>query len=168
MKNAVRYILIFFIFQGGLRSKESADIFKQIYPFNSFKGVVDTCVRSYTDVLLLHDEIANNEKTDEAIDLLVGRLMRLGSYIEQVIYAYKNEATVSFDELDYLMKMLEYLEITLEQGNYPGLANGLNTIIIGLKSDLQRAMGIISLQFIPMPRYHFLFPPLEYHSLLFV
>ena len=70
-------------------------------------------MRAYSDVLLLQDRAANHERIDELLDLLVGRLIRLQSYTEQLIYAYKYEATVTFDEIDYLVRMLEYLEITI-------------------------------------------------------
>ena len=39
--------------------------FHKIFPLNGFKLVVDTCMRSYSDALLLQDRIANHEKCDD-------------------------------------------------------------------------------------------------------
>ena len=63
--------ILFFVFAGyGLNCQEN-DHFYHIFPLQSFKKVVDTCMRSYTDVLLLHDLLAQYEKYDEQLDLLV-------------------------------------------------------------------------------------------------
>lgn len=118
--------------------------FHNIYPFNSFKKVVDTCMRTYTDVLILHDQIALQQKSDEQLDLLVGRLMRLQSYIEQLINAYRTEATISIDELDYLLQMIEYLEMTIDESEYKTIAHGLNCIMQRLKTELKQALGLLS------------------------
>ena len=99
-------------------------------------------MRSYSDVLILQDRIANHDRIDDLLDMLVGRLMRLESYIEQLIYSYRYEATVSFDELEYLMHMLDYLEITVAETNYHQIGHGLNAIMGRLKNDLRQAMGI--------------------------
>lgn len=129
----------FFIFSSACALNQSD--FHTIYPLTSFKVVVDTCMRAYSDVLLLQDRAANHERIDELLDLLVGRLMRLQSYTEQVIYAYKYEATVTFDEIDYLVRMLEYLEITICENNYNHISEALNHIAQRLKSDLKNAIG---------------------------
>lgn len=118
--------------------------FHNIYPFNSFKRVVDTCMRAYTDVLILHDQIALQQKSDEQLDLLVGRLMRLQSYIEQLINAYRLEATITMDELDYLLQMITYLELTIDENEYKSLAQGLNCIMQRLKNELKQALGLLS------------------------
>lgn len=127
----------------------------QVFPLSSFKKVVDTCMRSYTDALVLHDLLAQHEKPDEQLDLLVGRLMRLQSYVEQLIVAYQNEATVSIDELDYLMRMIEYLEFTIDEHEHKSLAQGLNGITQRLKMELKQALGLLSL-YLPMqvPLFH--------------
>jgi hypothetical protein len=135
--------------------------FHKVYPFNGFKLVVDTCMRSYSDALLFQDRIANHEKCDEILDLLVGRLIRLQSYVEQLIYAYKYEATVSFDELDYLVRMLDYLEITLSDEAYEEISCALNHIAHHLKRQLKDALGIISYSYFkPMRLLPYLSPPL--------
>lgn len=121
-----------------------ANHFHKVYPFNGFKLVVDTCMRSYSDALLLQDRIANHEKCDEILDLLVGRLIRLQSYVEQLIYAYKFEATVSFDELEYLARMLDYLELTLSDTAYKEISCTLNHLASQLKYQLKDTLGIIS------------------------
>lgn len=118
--------------------------FHKVYPLNGFKTVVDTCMRSYSDALLLQDRIANHEKGDEILDLLVGRLIRLQSYIEQLIYAYKYEATVSFDELEYLIRMIDYLELTLSDQSYQEIACTLNHLANQLKQELKDALGYCS------------------------
>ena len=144
-----KYIWVLIFFTGIVMSQEFS-FFNQIFPFTSFKAVVDTCVRSYSDVLLLHDHIANHERQeqiDESLDLLMGRLIRLQSYIEQVIYAYKFEATVSLDDLEYLIHMFEYLELTIAQNNYDEMAKGLNGIINKLKHDLQQALNLRTIAF---------------------
>lgn len=125
--------------------------FHKVYPFNGFKAVVDTCMRSYSDALLLQDKITNREKCDELLDLLVGRLIRLQSYVEQLIYAYKYEATVSFDELEYLMRMLEYLEITLSDTTYLEISCTLNHLANHIKQELKDTLSIIPCcYFMPM------------------
>lgn len=118
--------------------------FHNIYPFNSFKKVVDTCMRTYTDVLILQDQIALQQKSDEQLDLLVGRLMRLQSYIEQLIDAYRNEATICMDELNYLLQMIEYLELTIDENEHKALAQGLNAIMQRLKKELKQTLGLLS------------------------
>ena len=116
--------------------------FHTIYPLTSFKVVVDTCMRAYSDVLLLQDRAANHERIDELLDLLVGRLIRLQSYTEQLMYAYKYEATVTFDEIDYLIRMLEYLEITICENNYNQVSEALNRIAQRLKMELKNSLGL--------------------------
>lgn len=118
--------------------------FHAIYPFNSFKKVVDTCMRAYTDVLILQDQIALQQKSDEQLDMLVGRLMRLQSYIEQLINEYRTEATITVDELDYLLQMIQYLEMTIDENEYKSLAQGLNCIMQRLKNELKQALGLLS------------------------
>ncbi len=126
------------------------DRFHKVYPLTSFKVVVDTCMRVYSDALLLQDRIANHERCDELLDLLVGRLMRLQSYVEQLIYSYKYEATVSFDEIEYLIQMIEYLEITLSDHTYKDVACSLNNVANHLKKELKQTLGLISCSFIPV------------------
>ena len=130
-------------------SAQADKFYHQIYPFNSFKVVVDTCMRSYSDVLILQDRITNNERVDEIIDLLVGRLIRLQSYVDQLAVSYKYEATVSYDEIDYLIRMLEYLEVTIAHSEYQYLVHGINSITSQLKNDLKKI--ITSYIFIPGP-----------------
>lgn len=90
-------------------------------------------MRSYTDVLLIQDRLYCNEKIDEQLDLLVGRLMRLQSYIDQAVYAYRFEATITYDELEYLLRMLDYLEVTITEQKYQQVYNSLNGIINDFK-----------------------------------
>ena len=111
----------------------SGALFHSVYPFASFKSIVDTCVKSYTDVLLIQDRLHAHEKIDEQVDVLVGRLMRLKSYIEQAIHTY--------EELDYLLRMLEYLEITFEETRYKPVAHELNTVIEQFKYQLRSALN---------------------------
>ena len=120
----------------------STPLFHAVYPFVSFKSVVDTCMRSYTDVLIMQDKIYLHERIDEQMDLLVGRLMRLKSYIEQAIIAYRFEATVTYDELEYVMRMLDYLEVTISEQGYHEVSASLNKIIFELKKQLKSALDI--------------------------
>ena len=99
-------------------------------------------MRSYTDVLLIQDRIYCNEKIDEQVDLLVGRLMRLQSYINQAIYAYRFEATVTYDELEYLLRMLDYLEITIAEQHYQKIYGSLNGIIMDFKKQIRQTLDI--------------------------
>lgn len=116
--------------------------FHSLYPFISFKSIVDTCMRSYTDVLHIQDRLYCNEKIDEQIDLLVGRLIRLRSYIEQAIYAYKYEATITYDELEYLLRMLDYLEVTVAEQHHQSVYSSLNTIISEFKKQIRHALDM--------------------------
>lgn len=116
--------------------------FHSLYPFVSFKSIVDTCMRSYTDVLHIQDRLYCNEKIDEQVDLLVGRLMRLRSYIEQAIYAYKYEATITYDELEYLLRMLDYLEVTIAEQHHKNVYSSLNDIINEFKKQIRHALDI--------------------------
>lgn len=122
-------------------SLASHAMFHSVYPFASFKSIVDVCVKSYTDVLLIQDRLYAHEKIDEQVDLLVGRLMRLKSYIEQAIHAYQYEATITYEELDYLMRMLEYLEVTFEETRYRPVAEELNKVIDQFKHQLRSALN---------------------------
>jgi len=147
---------------------QNLSYFHAIYPLTSFKKVVDTCMRTYTDVLILHDQIAQREKSDEQLDLLVGRLMRLKSYIEQVIDGYRVEATISIDEITYLLQMIEYLELTIDENDYRSLADGLNALIHRLKTELKQALTI-SVWYVPtkVQRHPYWFPRVTDHSLQF-
>ncbi len=150
IRRADRKLVILLIFFASFCNAHE-NRFHKVYPLNGFKLVVDTCMRSYTDALLLQDRISNHEKFDEILDLLVGRLIRLQSYVEQLIYAYKYEATVSFDELEYLVRMLEYLELTLSDQAYQEIACVLNDLANHLKKELKDALGIIACSYlIPM------------------
>lgn len=135
-----RSICIVLFFLSGRLQSES--LFNVLYPYTSFKSIVDTCMRSYTDVLHIQDRIYCNEKIDEQVDLLVGRLMRLKSYIDQAIYAYRFEATVTYDELEYLMKMLDYLEITISEQHYKQVYTSLNVLIADFKKQIRQALEV--------------------------
>ncbi len=139
--------------------------FHKVYPLNGFKVVVDTCMRSYSDALILQDRIANHEKCDEILDLLVGRLIRLQSYIEQLIYAYKFEATVSFDELEYLIRMIDYLELTLCDPAYQEISCTLNHLANHLKQELKNTLGMVAYSyFMPMQLFPYSSLPLTVPS----
>ena len=164
MATVLRLSLVIMLMSNNIFAQENIRSLYSIYPFNSFKSVVDTCMRSYSDVLILQDRIANHDRIDDLLDMLVGRLMRLESYIEQLIYSYRYEATVSFDELEYLMHMLDYLEITVAETNYHQIGHGLNAIMGRLKNDLRQAMGLLSLHsFNQVPLHHYWCPSLVNH-----
>lgn len=126
----------------GSHFSHSEPLFNVLYPFTSFKSIVDTCMRSYTDILLIQDRLYCNEKIDEQVDLLVGRLMRLQSYIDQAVYAYRFEATITYDELEYLLRMLDYLEVTITEQKYQHVYNSLNTLISDFKKKIRHALDI--------------------------
>ncbi len=152
-------LLILVMANNRLIADENVHNLHSIYPFNSFKSVVDTCMRSYSDALLLQDRIANHDRIDDLLDTLVGRLMRLECYIEQLIYAYRYEATVSFDELEYLARMIEYLEITVSETNYHEVGHGLNAIMNRLKHDIKNTLGLLSFHtFTQVPLHHYWCP----------
>ena len=162
------YVYLSLLGVGIIGAQEMNRCFHAVYPLNSFKTVIDTCMRSYSDALILQDRIANHDRIDDLLDILVGRLVRLESYIEQLIYAYRYEATVSFDELEYLMHLLEYLEITIAETNYHQVAQGLNSITDRLKKDLKQALGLLSVRtFIPAPLLRYRCPLLINHSYQF-
>jgi hypothetical protein len=164
MRFVVYVFLLLFLSIGNNCAALSPSYFHHIYPFNSFKKVIDTCMRSYGDALALQDRITNRERYDDTIDLLVGRLIRLQSYIQQVIYAYQYEATVTFDELDYLLRMLDYLELTIAEGAYKDIIQGLNSILNQLKTDLKQVLGLISCaDFIPAPLHQHQYRSLKDH-----
>ena len=72
---------------------------------------------------------------------------------------------MSADELDYLLRMMEYLEVTCGQTEYKDIAQGLNTIISQFKHDLQEVLSKLSLTaFIPVPPARYQFPPLVFPS----
>lgn len=137
-----RYFFLGFFLIGMSNLRAEQSLFYSLYPFNSFKSIVDTCMKSYTDVLIIQDRLFCNEKVDEQIDLLVGRLMRLKSYIDQAIYAYRFEATVTYDELEYLLRMLDYLEITINEQKYRHVYDSLNLIITDFKKQIRQALDI--------------------------
>ena len=66
------------------------------------------------------------------------------SYIEQLIYAYTYEATVSFEEMEYLARMLDYLEVTLSDESYQAIACSLNQLAYHLKQESKHAIGMLS------------------------
>jgi methyl-accepting chemotaxis protein len=138
------------------------DIFHTIFPLGSFKMVIDTCMRSYTDALMIHDRIVAHEKIDELLDLIVGRLMRLHSYVDQLVVAYKNDATVTYDEIDYLIRMLEYLELTIHHDEFQEIAQALNTIIVELRGTLKNALGLVCYTITPMRLLPYWYQPIKY------
>lgn len=137
---------------------QSHSLFTGLYPFISFKSIVDTCMRSYTDVLLIQDRLYCNEKIDEQVDLLVGRLMRLQSYIDQAVYAYRFEATITYDELEYLLRMLDYLEVTITEQKYQHVYSSLNTLINDFKKKIRHALDIQLVWIKP----HFTWSPIQF------
>lgn len=115
-------------------------------------------MRSYTDMLLIQDRVYCNEKIDEQVDLLVGRLMRLQSYIDQAVYAYRFEATITYDELEYLLRMLDYLEVTIGEQKYQQVYSSLNTIINDFKKKIRQALDVQLAWIKP----HFSWSPLQF------
>jgi|GEM_PF-3033728 len=137
-------------------------IFHKIFPLGSFKAVVDTCMRSYTDALMMQDRIAAREKIDELLDLIVGRLIRLQSYVDQIVVAYKKDATVTYDEIDYLVRMLEYLEVTLQCDEFQEIAHSLNMIITQLRNTLKNTIDICCYTVTPMQLLPYWYQPIKY------
>lgn len=158
-----KLILFLWLVIMGSHFSHSEPLFNVLYPFTSFKSIVDTCMRSYTDILHIQDRLYCNEKIDEQVDLLVGRLMRLQSYIDQAVYAYRFEATITYDELEYLLRMLDYLEVTITEQKYQQVYSSLNTLISDFKKKIRHALDIqlvwIKPQFIWSP-IQFAFGPI--------
>ncbi len=160
------FLVLLFIAQGLAACEDNR--FHRIFPLSSFKLVIDTCMRSYSDVLLLQDKIANHEKINDLLDLLVGRLIHLESYVEQLIFAYNNDATVSYEELEYLMKLIEHLEITITETECQNFSEPLNEITNCLKMELKKTLTQLSSHNLTQGRsllYRFL--PSECRSLQF-
>ena len=117
----------------GADINEELDYFEQIFPFVSYKKVIDTCMRAYSDLLVLEEKHSEYEIRDDHIDLLVGRIMRLRSYIKQLIYERHHEATVTEEDLMYVHKVLEYMEITATHLSADSVPVKLNRLLIMLK-----------------------------------
>ena len=100
--------------------------FDTLFVLPDFKKVVDTSMRIYSDLLILEEKAQRHERSDDLVDLIVGRLVRLQTYVRKLIYEYNIGKTVSFEELEYLSRLLEYMEITAEplvKEQFPTLFN---------------------------------------------
>ena len=97
-------------------------------------------MRAYSDLLVLEERTTEYQRKDEQIDLLVGRLIRLQSYFNQLVYDYRYEATVSLDDLQYLVRVLEYMEITADHLPGDSVPVKLNQCIVQLKKMLTDAL----------------------------
>jgi hypothetical protein len=120
----------------------SPDIFEGIFPLPSYKKVIDTAMRVYSDLLILEEKTTFCERSDEQIDMLVGRLVRLRSYINQVINEYRYEATVSIEDLYYLIRVLDYMEVTADHLSADSVPVKLNGVINELKGTLSRSIVV--------------------------
>ncbi len=122
----------------GMRAQTSP--LQEIYPFTSFKKVIDTSMRCYTDLLILEERLAAHERSEELVDLLVGRFTRLSTYIDQIVHDYKKEATILSEEIEYLIQLLEYMEITAESLKKETIPANLNVILVDLKNKLKNTL----------------------------
>lgn len=131
------------IFAGAsLFAQETSIQFKGVFPFISYKKVIDTCMRAYSDLLVLEERTTHHERSDEQIDLLVGRLVRLQNYFNQLVDDYHHEATVSLDDLQYLIRVLEYMEVTAEHLPSDSVPVRLNHCILQLKKMLTDSLPV--------------------------
>jgi len=127
---------IIVIFMAGMIIAQERPL-DSIFPLPSYKKVIDTSMRVYSDLLILEEKSQRNDRVDEVVDLIVGRLVRMESYIKQLILDYHQSRTVSLEELDYLARLIEYMEITAEplvKERFPAF---FNTWLKGLKDDLR-------------------------------
>ena len=97
-----------------------------IFPMLSYKKVIDTAMRIYSDLLILEKKHQRHEPFEELIDIIIGRMMRIQCYVKQLVHDYTVERTVSLDELEYLSHLFDYMEITSESfqtNQFPVLFN---------------------------------------------
>lgn len=140
MKQSIIVICMVGMITAQERSLES------IFPLPSYKKVIDTCMRIYSDLLILEEKSQRNDRTDEVVDLIVGRLVRMESYITQLVIDYHQARTVSLEELDYLARLIEYMEITAEPLVKERFPVFFNTWLKGLKEDLCAVISAIPVQ----------------------
>jgi hypothetical protein len=133
-------VFSFFLFHYYSFSQQE-NVFKPIFPFTSFKKVVDTGMRCYTDLLILEEQLMAHENCDELIDIIVGRLIRLTTYIDQILYDFKYEATILPEEIEYLIRLINYMEITAENIRHEGIPAALNIICEQLKNKLKNGLN---------------------------
>ena len=111
-----------------------------LFPLPNFKKVIDTGMRIYSDLLILEEKTQRHERSEELMDLIIGRLVRLQSYVKTLINDYYVTRTVTSEELEYLARLLEYMQVTAEplvNEKFPTL---FNVWIDRLKTDLQNAL----------------------------
>lgn len=131
------YVLLF---QGLIAHQD--DHFRSLFPLPSYKRVIDTSMKLYSDVLILEEKAVRHDRCDDLVDLIVGRLVRLESYIKQLIEEYQSSRTVSGEELAYLARLLEYMQITTEQLAQEAFTGSFNACLDRLKGGLSQALII--------------------------
>ena len=111
-----------------------------LFPLPNYKKAIDTSMRIYSDLLILEEKAQRNERSEELVDIIVGRLVRMQSYIRQLINDYHTQKTVSYDELEYLSQLLEYMEITAEPLIHERFPILFNNWISRLKNELKKVL----------------------------
>lgn len=132
-----RSILLLFFCIGLCAHDDALDA---LFPLPNYKKAIDTSMRVYSDLLILEEKAQRHERFEELVDIIVGRLVRMQSYIRQLIADYHVQKTVSRDELEYLAQLLEYMEITAEPLIHEQFPTLFNAWIMRLKDELKKAL----------------------------
>lgn len=113
-----------------------------LFPLQNYKKVIDTCMRVYSDLLILEEKAQRGERVEELVDIIVGRLVRMQSYVKQLIHDFHIEKTVSSDELEYLGQLLAYMEVAAHATTNDRFPILFNTWVQRLKDDLSKAVSV--------------------------
>lgn len=102
----------------------------------SYRHIVQTSLQIYQDLLNLEDvRYAIKTNKQYVIDGLLGKLVRLYTYIKHIQHAFNHEATVSKEEIYFLIDLLEHIHLTTEYNDYVPcdinqLANEIRSVLI--------------------------------------
>jgi hypothetical protein len=135
-----RYLVLFFsctIQMLFMRAQEK--VFLRIdnaFSRTSYGEILNTCMKVYADLLLLEELSVVDERAQDVLDMLTGRLVRLHSYVQHITTMYRKEAILDSTDIAYLFSICEYFEVKSPQLIQDDIPVHLNVLIDEIKKAL--------------------------------
>src|ERR1700691_1618091 len=102
----------------------------------SYGEMLNTCMKIYADLLLLEELSIVDERAQDLLDMLTGRLVRLHSYVQHITTMYRKEAILDSTDIAYLFSICEYFEVKSPQLVHDDIPVHLNVLINEIKEAL--------------------------------
>lgn len=95
--------------RGSAEQNTVAVSFDTLFPEMPLKTTLDTCMQIWGDIRSLDALPKKGPSYQEKHDLIVGRLVRLNGYIDQIIQELNEGASFVRADIDYLLSIIDHI-----------------------------------------------------------